>query len=80
MNERPWGRRWDDQEGKRISIHHFHVDHNATCLLPPPPPPPKENRMKKYMHNHYFFPVSPWSQEKSKTKVMQNRAEYSSLP
>ena len=54
MTERPWGRRWDDQEGKRISIHHFHVDHNATCLLPPlppPPPPPPPPEKKKEWKN-----------------------------
>ena len=37
-------------------VHHFHIDHNASCLRPPPPPPPPPSRQpgKKILHSHCF--------------------------
>ena len=32
---REGGKKWKEkEERKKIEIHHFHINHNATCLLP----------------------------------------------
>ena len=50
--------------GPSFSIHHFHIDHNATCLTP------------KILHNHFFSNLSrviqSSQQKKSKRMVVQN--------
>ena len=48
-----------------LLIHHFHIDHNASC----PPPPPLKFSMT-IVSNFCWVLQSP--QEKSKTMVMQN--------
>ena len=50
--------------GPSFSIHHFHIDHNATCLPP------------KILHNTFFSNLSrvmqSSQQKKSKRMVVQN--------